>query len=50
MAKTAKSNAVNAGPVLPGTPIDENIVFLMVAGTVLGITVLYKSKIKKASV
>lgn len=37
-------------PVTPGTPINENIIFLMIAGAVLGITVLYKNKIKKASV
>ncbi|MBE8727287.1 hypothetical protein [Flavobacterium hungaricum] len=37
-------------PVTPGTPIDENIVFLVIAGTALGIAVLYKNKIKKASV
>ncbi len=39
-------------PVPPpaGLPIDENIIFLMIAGTALGIAVLYKNKIKKASV
>lgn len=37
-------------PVNPGLPINENIVFLMIAGVALGITVLYKNKIKKASV
>lgn len=37
-------------PVTPGIPINENIVFLSIAGVALGITVLYKNKIKKASV
>lgn len=32
----------------PG-PIDENIVLLLIAGLVLGATVVYKNKIKKAS-
>ena len=31
-------------------PIDENIVFLLIAGLVLGATVVYKNKIKKASI
>ncbi|QDW19172.1 hypothetical protein [Flavobacterium sp. KBS0721] len=30
-------------------PIDTNIVFLLVAGLVLGTTVVYRHKIKKAS-
>ena len=31
-------------------PIDENIVFLLGAGLVLGATMVYKNKIKKASI
>jgi len=31
-------------------PIDENIVLLLIAGLVLGATVVYKNKIKKASI
>jgi hypothetical protein len=34
---------------VPG-PIDENIVLLLIAGLVLGATVVYKNKIKKASI
>lgn len=34
----------------PGLPIDENIVFLTMAGLALGVTVLYRNKIKKASI
>jgi hypothetical protein len=31
-------------------PIDENIVLLLIAGLFLGTTVVYKNKIKKASI
>ncbi|WP_125717927.1 hypothetical protein [Flavobacterium ustbae] len=34
----------------PNFPIDENIVFLLGAGLVLGATIVYKNKIKKASI
>ncbi|WP_134151284.1 hypothetical protein [Flavobacterium sp. 270] len=46
---TAKGASTNSTPPNPGFPIDQNIVFLAVAGLALGITVLYKNKIKKAS-
>ena len=31
-------------------PIDENIVFLLIAGLILGTSIVYKNKIKKASI
>ena len=31
-------------------PIDENIVFLLIAGLILGASIVYKNKIKKASI
>lgn len=31
-------------------PIDENIVFLLIAGLILGTSIIYKNKIKKASI
>jgi hypothetical protein len=31
-------------------PIDENVVFLLVVGVTLGLTVIYKNQIKKASI
>ncbi|CAM3721629.1 hypothetical protein [Flavobacterium chungbukense] len=34
----------------PALPIDENIVFLAIAGLALGATILYKNRIKKASI
>ena len=40
----------NAGEQLPGTPIDQDLIYLVVAGFTLGITMIYKDKIKKASV
>lgn len=49
-AKGAATSSNDPGNGNPGFPIDENIVFLTVAGLALGITVLYKNKIKKASI
>jgi len=37
-------------PTPDALPIDENIVLLLIAGLVLGATVVYKNKIKKASI
>ena len=37
-------------PPYPNVPIDENIIFLMIAGLILGTAVVYKNKIKKASI
>lgn len=31
-------------------PIDQNIVFLVITGLALGLTVIYKNQIKKASI
>jgi len=36
-------------PPFDEAPIDSNIVLLLIAGLVLGTTVVYKNKIKKAS-
>jgi hypothetical protein len=48
---TAKNGVANRGGIqLPGSPIDQDLVYLVVAGFALGIVVLYKDKIKKASV
>jgi hypothetical protein len=47
-ARTASTNSVDPGGT-DGLPIDQNIIFLMIGGLVLGTTVLYKDKIKKAS-
>jgi len=40
------------GPPPPGPvagPIDENIALLLIAGLILGTTIVYRNKIKKAS-
>jgi len=37
-------------PDFPNAPIDQDIIFLVGAGLVLGATVVYKNKIKKASI
>ncbi|WET00967.1 hypothetical protein [Flavobacterium sp. YJ01] len=34
----------------PYIPIDQNIVFLAISGLILGMTVIYKNKTKKASI
>ncbi|MBS7256787.1 hypothetical protein [Flavobacterium branchiicola] len=34
-------------PPLPGGPIDENLMFLVVGGILLGAVYIYKDKIKK---
>jgi hypothetical protein len=49
----ATSASEGEGPPNPDDvilPIDENIVLLLIAGLVLGATVVYKNKIKKASI
>lgn len=33
-----------------GIPIDQNIIFLAIGGLALGLTVIYKNNIKKASI
>jgi len=33
----------------PGVPIDSHLIFLIVAGLLLGITLIYRNNIKKAS-
>ena len=40
----------NCPPNRPDMPIDQNIVYLMVAALVLGFVMIYKGIIKKASV
>lgn len=52
-AKGAEVNTTNADdtpPIEGGSPIDQNLVFLMIAGLTLGAVSVYKNKIKKASV
>ncbi|PIF31702.1 hypothetical protein CLU81_2207 [Flavobacterium sp. 9] len=39
----------NAAPPVGGAPIDQNLVFLMIAGLTLGTVFIYRNKIKKAS-
>ncbi|HJY13916.1 MAG TPA: hypothetical protein VJ304_14075 [Flavobacterium sp.] len=41
---------VGCPPNRPDMPIDQNIVYLMGAALVLGVVMIYKNKIKKASV
>jgi hypothetical protein len=50
-ARSANMLGDEDGPPPPDfeMPIDTNIVFLLVAGLVLGTTVVYRHKIKKAS-
>ena len=50
-ARSANMLGDEYGPPPPDfeMPIDTNIVFLLVAGLVLGTTVVYRHKIKKAS-
>lgn len=48
-SKTARGGSTNRQQ-LPGMPIDQDLVYLVVAGFALGIVMLYKDKIKKASV
>ena len=40
----------NCPPNRPDMPIDQNVVYLMGAAFVLGVVMIYKNKIKKASV
>jgi len=40
----------NCPPNKPDMPIDQNVVYLMGAALVLGVVMIYKNKIKKASV
>ena len=47
-AQAADEDPIPFPDPVPG-PIDENIVLLLIAGLVLGATVVYKNKIKKAS-
>lgn len=35
---------------LPGAPIDQGLVYLLIGALILGIVIIYKNKIKKASV
>ncbi len=54
-APTAKGAATTASacpfcPVGSPLPIDQNIVLLAISGLALGLAVIYKNKIKKASV
>ena len=44
------ATTTNDGIGVPGGPIDQSLVYLAVAGLVLGAVMIYKDKIKKASV
>lgn len=52
-AKTMAA-AADCPPIQPDCddafPIDQNIIYLVVGGLVLGLTVVYKNPIKKASI
>jgi len=48
-AKGAGTAQTNDIPINDGAPIDQNLVFLMVAGLALGTVFIYRNKIKKAS-
>ncbi|TPG38757.1 hypothetical protein [Flavobacterium pectinovorum] len=48
-AKGAAATTADGLPVEDGSPIDQNLVFLMMAGLVLGSVFVYRNKIKKAS-
>lgn len=39
----------NNPPTHPNLPIDQDLVYLIVAGLILGASVIYRNKIKKAS-
>jgi len=49
-AGTAETNAADDTPVTGGAPIDQDLVFLMIAGLALGTVFIYRNKIKKASI
>ena len=55
-AKSAGTASTNACAICPGgstpipLPINQNIIFLAISGLALGAAVIYKNKIKKASV
>jgi hypothetical protein len=40
----------NCDEQLPGAPIDQNIIYLLIGAVVLGFVIINKNKIKKASV
>jgi len=55
MAKTASAMAEEVDCAPPNNcesnfPIDQNIVLLVISGLALGLTVIYKNQIKKASI
>ena len=49
-SKTARGGGSTNRQQLPGMPIDQDLIYLVVAGLALGIVMIYKDKIKKASV
>jgi hypothetical protein len=51
-AKSSGGAIANAAPgeEPPGGPIDENLLFLTISALLLGSVVIYKNKLKKASV
>ncbi|MFB3390016.1 hypothetical protein [Flavobacterium sp. LAR06] len=49
-ASKKSGGATNRAEPLPGMPINQDLVYLVVAGLALGVVMIYKDKIKKASV
>lgn len=49
-AKGAASSATLAAPPGPGLPINQDLPYLIAAGLLLGTAVIYRNKIKKASI
>ena len=50
--KSTATNATTAkdGIQVPGSPIDQGLIYLVLTGLTLGVVMIYKDKIKKASV
>lgn len=48
-ANTLDANADDDPPTHPNLPIDQDLVYLVIGGLILGASVIYKNKIKKAS-
>ncbi|MCD9576138.1 hypothetical protein [Flavobacterium soyae] len=49
-AKSAATTADEDDIPPPGLPINEHIPYLLAGGFILGMTIIYRNKIKKASV
>ncbi|SHG66571.1 hypothetical protein [Flavobacterium defluvii] len=49
-AKNASATADDDVPPPPGVPINNQLPYLIGAGLILGMTIIYRNKIKKASI